>query len=250
MDLHSIDWDYDFRTRAGLHVWGTANASSLREGDRRCVLSFYDCVAKEIWIMPPDWFQQIGVGLFPEDASIFIVTNGEEPAGFSIVRRLEISGGRKVLFEWFTNVRPRYQRLHTVDSITYFLLRRELVNGGSLPFYSLRTRNPVKWYAAARMMTRVAPDLIRGTHDSELYQLARRMSEHVYPGSMLDPETLGVNEAYPGSGYQAASHLDDKVIDRAFYAHPAVASPTGAIIMVGELDEVTVRQKIKGAFPE
>lgn len=93
------------------------------------------------------------------------------------------------------------------------------------------------------MMTRVAPDFIRGTYDPDLYRLARHISEHVYPGSLLDPKTLGVSEAYPGSGYQAPSHLDDEAIDRAFYAHPSIANPTGALITVGELDENAIRQK-------
>jgi hypothetical protein len=247
MDLHLAGWDYHFRTKAGFRVQGIANASLLREEERHGVLSFYNRVASEIWIMPADWFLEIGAGLFPADASIFLVTDVEEPVGFSIVKRLRIRG-RRVLFGWFTNVRPCYQKMGTLDSITCFLVNRELTDGEGLPPYSFRTRNPVRWRAAARMMTRVAPDFIGGTHDQELYQLARHVAGHVYPGSRFDQETLAMPDAYPpGSGYQAPYHLNDQTVDRAFYAHPAIANPNGGLITVGELNAELIRERIKDA---
>jgi hypothetical protein len=245
MDLNTTEWDYHFTTKAGIRVRGIASAAALPEEKRRDVLSFYNSVAGEIWVMPSDWFHQIGAGLFPEDASVFLATEDETPVGFSIAKRLRIRG-HTVLFSWFTNVRPRYQKMGTLDAITYFLVNRELKNSQRLPLYSFRTRNPVRWRAAARMMIRVAPDFINGTRDLELHELAREIAGHVYPEETFDPATLAMPDAYPpGSGYQIPYHLSDEAVDGAFYAHPAIVSPTGGLIAVGELNSDLIMEKLK-----
>jgi len=247
MDSYLAEWDYRFRTKSGVDVRGIRNASLVREEERHDILSFYNRVAGEIWVMSPDWFHEIGGGLFPADASIFLATDDDNaPVGFSIVKRFTVRG-HQVLFSWFTNVRPRYQRLGTLDSITTFLLSRYLTETGSLPMYSLRTRNPVRWRAAARLMTRVAPDFFHGTRDPELYELAGHIAAHVYAGSKFEPDTLAMPETYLAGGYQEPYHLADERVDRAFYAHPAIANPVGGLIAVGELNADLVRERIKDA---
>jgi hypothetical protein len=247
MGLQSLAWDYDFRTKSGVRVRGIANASLIPERARHDILSFYNTVAKEIWIMSPDWFHEIGGTLFPPDASIFLATSDDEtPVGFRILRRFPIRSHR-ILFSWFTNVRPRYQRMGTLDTITTFLLSQLLKESGSLPLYSFRTRNPIRWRAEARRMTRMAPDFFRGTRDPELYELAGDIAAHVYSGQRFDPATLAMPDAYEAGGFQTPYHVADEALDRAFYAHPGIVAPDGGVLAVGELNADLIQARITEA---
>ena len=71
----------------------------------------------------------------------------------------------------------------------------------------------------------------------DLQELGLKIASVVYPGSEIDPVSLGMPNSFPpGSGYQEPYHLADASLDHRFYSHPAISNPQGGILFVGELD--------------
>ena len=235
-----------FVTTRGFDVLVLNGADRLSPGERIKILDIYDSVCDEIWMKPPGWFREHGHDLFPPGCDILIITQEDRPIGFSVVRMLDLCG-RNVLFRWFTNIRPAYQKAHILGDITAFLWDRHLKRCGHLPFDAFRTRNPIRWDFSRRFFKRVAPDVLSDECDEELYSIGSELARVLYPDAKFDPQTLAVHDAYEdGVGYQKPYHLRDPAHDEKFYRHPGVANPNGAVIFVGELDNTIARSWLTG----
>ena len=234
-------------SRAGYEISVVSDVANLGPDQRRLVLSLYDVVANEIWIKSPNWFEENGSGFFPADAKIFVVKDGEDPVGFSVARRFDVATG-SVLFRWFTNIRPRYQNKGVLRDITSALLKGEMETSDTLPYYAFRTRNPLRWLIATRIAKRIVPDFVNSSYHPDLMHTAQLVAGKVYPACNYDAETLAVADAYPpGDGYQAPKHLNDETLDARVYTHPGISNPSGALIVVAELDRQKVSAEAQSA---
>ena len=225
-----------FEISNGLKVSVARDTSILGPGDRDKVLGVFDAVTNLIWKKPERLFRESGSKFFVPDATVFLIQDGGVPVGFSLVRTFSVDG-RPVLFRWFNNIDPRYQRRGLIMAITRYLAEQEMASGEGLPTYCLRTRNPIRWLGATRYTKRMAPDLLKGEVHEDLQELGLKIASVVYPGSEIDPVSLGMPNSFPpGSGYQEPYHLADASLDHRFYSHPAISNPQGGILFVGELD--------------
>jgi hypothetical protein len=217
--------------------------------ERLELASWMDLLTDQIWDKDPQLFHKMQDSLFSDDDGLMIISlnasNGSI-VGFLSFRRLKLDDAH-TLFLNFINILPMHH-----GSGLYAFLARELIRdhrtwAGRRPlFYCWRTRNPVMWFANARLCTRIMPDLLDGRVDAELCALAARAARQIYPHNSFDPTTFGMSDSYPeGHGYKRSQHHSLKHLNDRFYNDPALACPNAALFGFGEL--APLRQ---GSFAE
>jgi len=232
------------RTRGGMDISIIKDAARLTPDQRAHLLELYDFVANDIWAKHPNMYRYFGKHLFPEGTMILIAALDQDVAAFSVSRKVVVAQ-RPFLYLWFSNVRPKYQKMRLFRDTTALTFRQMIDDLENLPFYAFRTRNPVLWYSARRLMRRAAPDFLDGTVHQDLRHAAADIAGSLYPQMEYDAQSLSFPAAYKWvGGYQSPQHHRDPELDRRFYEHPAITNPHGAVLTVGTLDPEAVRASL------
>jgi hypothetical protein len=214
-----------------------ASATTPRERDE-LALSI-DLLTDQIWEKDPWQFRKIPDMLFSDDDGLMVISIGGSArsiAGFLSFRRLRFDGTRAVFLN-FINILHAHHGKGLYAALARELIRDHQIWAGDRPlFYCWRTRNPVMWFANARLCTRITPDLLDGEVDLELRALAARAAQTAYPHNALDPVTFAIPDSYPdGHAYKRPQHHSQKHLDEQFYGHPAVARLNSTLFGFGEL---------------
>jgi hypothetical protein len=215
------------------HVTDT---TALPPAERQVLLTRFDAITDLIWRKPSDIFQRLESWVCGPDTGILLARSHQtEIVGFSVYRRLAL-GAALVIHRETTNIVPGVQGRGVWTAFTRRLLNDLGPTASGRPLHlAFRTRNPVIYMANYRYCESVAPDLIGGSTDRALIDLAVCAAERLYPQLRLDRTSMVMSHAYGGFAYrEPPCHHDPRVTAR-FFAVPGLAPPDSALFALGRV---------------
>ncbi|MGH7334216.1 MAG: hypothetical protein ACREKS_16030 [Candidatus Rokuibacteriota bacterium] len=214
------------------HVTDT---TALAPAARRSLLECFDAITNLIWCKPADVFQRLEAWVFASDTGLLLArARSGELVGFSVYRRLPLDP-TLIIHRETTNVRPAAQGRGVWTAFTRRLLH-DLVpaTAGRLHLAS-RTRNPIIYMAYYGVCEAIVPDLLQGSTDHDLEELAPRAAERLYPHLHLHRPSMIMADAYLGADYREAPRHRDHMINTRFFALPGLERPTNALFLLGRV---------------
>lgn len=171
----------------------------------------------------------------PDDTGVILVIEGDEVTGFSIYRRFGLDRLQGI-YRALTLIAPEHQGRGLYRVIREAILPDEVLVVGPRPFYyAWRTRNPVVWFANARLCKRLVPRLGVGVTDADLVELAVQAAELLLPGQPIERPSLIMRAVYRPRCCGAEQPHPNASLDAEFRAGAGFVGSGDAVFAFGEL---------------
>jgi hypothetical protein len=171
----------------------------------------------------------------PSSTGIVLAARGHETVGFSIYRRFCIDEAHGV-YRALTLIAPDHQGRGLYGAIRKCVLPDEVADAGYPSFYyAWRTRNPIVWFANARLCRRVVPGLGEVQPDPQLFELARKAAALLLPGRVLEVPAMVMRAVYRPRCCGSEQRHPDARLDAQFRASSRLSDSGDALFAFGEL---------------